>query len=470
MEKDLTRGKPSKLILTFALPLFIGNVFQQLYSMVDTIIVGQTVSTQALAGVGATGALSFLIIGFVQGMTSGFAVLTSQKYGARDEDGVKKTVAASVVLSLVMSAVLTAISVPLMRPLLTLMNTPASIIDYADSYIVTICWGLTATVFYNMFSSLLRAVGDSKSPLFFLILASVLNIGLDFLFIVVFKMGVAGAGWATAISQAVSALACLAHIVRKFRILHISKRHFKFGFHIAKQMTVLGLPMALQFSITAVGVMVQQSALNGFGETVVAAYTAASKIDTLAVQALVAMGTAIATYCGQNAGARRYDRIKSGVRAGMLISAVCAIVAALFVILPAKPLTSLFISDPGEEILNLSQTYLFYQGIFYIALGAIFVYRNALQGMGYSALTMLAGATELVMRIIAAFALAAAIGFTGICLSNPVAWLGADVFLLAAYPLLLRKKLKTASPLPVAAVEPTESTSPCEAITEKRAA
>lgn len=187
MEKDLTRGKPSKLILTFALPLFIGNVFQQLYSMVDTIIVGQTVSTQALAGVGATGALSFLIIGFVQGMTSGFAVLTSQKYGARDEDGVKKTVAASVVLSLVMSAVLTAISVPLMRPLLTLMNTPASIIDYADSYIVTICWGLTATVFYNMFSSLLRAVGDSKSPLFFLILASVLNIGLDFLFIVVFK-------------------------------------------------------------------------------------------------------------------------------------------------------------------------------------------------------------------------------------------------------------------------------------------
>lgn len=441
MVKDLTEGKPARLIIAFALPLFVGNVFQQLYSMVDTIIVGQTISTQALAGVGATGAISFLVLGFVQGMTAGFAIMTSQRFGAKDEDGVKKSVAAAIVLSLVMSAVLTAVSVPTARLLLNLMNTPSGIIGYADDYITTIYCGLTATVFYNMFSAFLRAVGDSKSPLCFLILASVINVGLDFLFILQFRMGVAGAGWATVVSQAISAIACLIHIIRKYPVLRIGKKHFKFGFGMAGRMIGLGLPMALQYSITAIGIMIQQSALNKLGETPVAAYAAANKIDSLAVQALVTIGTAVATYCGQNQGAGRYDRIKTGVRKSMQIASVCAVIAGLAVIFLAKPLTHLFIASPSDEILELSQKYLFWQGIFYIALAAVFVYRNALQGMGYSTVTMMAGVTELAMRAIAAYVLAAAMGFTGVCLSCPVAWAGADVFLLITYFLLLHRRL-----------------------------
>lgn len=441
MVKDLTEGKPARLIIAFALPLFVGNVFQQLYSMVDTIIVGQTISTQALAGVGATGAISFLVLGFVQGMTAGFAIMTSQRFGAKDGDGVKKSVAAAMVLSVVMSAVLTAVSVPTARLLLDLMNTPAGIIGYAEDYITTIYCGLVATVFYNMFSAFLRAVGDSKSPLCFLILASVINVGLDFLFILRFRMGVAGAGWATVVSQAISAIACLIHIIRKYPVLRIGKSDFKFGFGMAGRMIGLGLPMALQYSITAIGIMIQQSALNKLGETPVAAYAAANKIDSLAVQALVTIGTAVATYCGQNQGAGRYDRIKIGVRKSMQIATAFAVIAGLGVIFLAKPLTHLFISSPSEEILDLAQKYLFYQGVFYIALAAVYVYRNALQGMGYSALTMMAGVTELAMRAIAAYVLAAAMGFTGVCLSCPVAWLGADVFLLTTYFLLLRRRL-----------------------------
>lgn len=442
MEKDLTQGKPTKLIVAFAIPLILGSIFQQLYSMVDTIIVGQTISVQALAGVGATSAISFLVIGFIQGMTAGFAILTSQKFGAKDEDGVKKTVAASIVLSAVLSVILTALSVPTARLLLEVMNTPDTIIAYADDYITTIYWGLTATVFYNMFSSLLRSVGDSKSPLWFLILASVINVGLDFLFIMVFDMGVAGAGWATTISQGVSAIACLIHIIRKYKILRINRSHMKFGTHMAGKMIILGLPMALQYSIISIGIMVQQSALNNLGDIAIAAYTAANKINNLATQVLVCIGTAVATYCGQNRGAGQMERIKKGVRNSMIVSAVCSVFAALFVILLAKPLTRLFITDPTVEMLDLSLEYLFWQGVFYVLLGAIYVYRNALQGMGYSALTMFAGLTELGMRAIAAFVFAKLWGYIGICLSNPVAWIGADVFLLLTYPIMLRKLMK----------------------------
>lgn len=444
MTKDLTVGKPFKSILFFTLPIFIGNVFQQLYSMIDAIIVGQTISDEALAGVGATGAISFLIIGFVQGLTAGFAVKTSQLYGAQDKEGIRRSIASSLALSVALSVVLTFLSVYTTMPLLKLMQTPEDIIQHSYDYIVTIYWGLAASVFYNLASSVLRALGDSKTPLVFLILAALLNIAFDFLFILGFHMGVDGAGWATVLSQALSAIGCFIYMFVKFPDCRIKAKHFVNKPLFYLQHLAIGVPMALQYSITAIGVMVQQTALNKLGTKIVTAYTAASKVDNLAQQSLAALGTAVATYCGQNYGAGQFTRIRKGVTQSMIMGVICSLVSLVLVVVCAKPLTMLFVKDASEEIISLSKEFLLWQGVFYIALAAIFVYRNALQGIGRSALTMIAGATELLMRSLASIFLAKWFGFTGICFSSPSAWVGADVFLLIAYFVIMHKVIKKA--------------------------
>ncbi|PWM39968.1 MAG: MATE family efflux transporter [Clostridiales bacterium] len=444
MTYDLTAGKPLRRILVFAAPLLVGNIFQQLYSMVDTIIVGQTISTRALSGVGATGAISFLIIGFVQGLTAGFSILTSQFFGGKDTENVRRSVGVSYKLSVYFSIIITIVAVATAMPLLRLMQTPETILPYAYDYIVTIYMGLSATVFYNIVSYQLRAVGDSRTPLYFLIFASLLNVGLDFLFILYFHMGVAGAGWATVISQALAGMGSLLVLLKKFPAMRPKLADIRWDPVYAMRLVRLGLPMALQFSITAIGVMVQQAALNRLGDVAVAAYTAANKMDNLATQAMVALGTALATFCGQNFGAGRFDRIRTGVKQTMLVTAGYAVVGAVVVISLAKPLTYLFVNaqDATPELLGLVEQFIFFQGVFYIALGAIFCYRNALQGMGYSTLTMIGGAIELVMRALAAFVLAAAFGYIGVCLSNPAAWVGADLFFIPAYCYLLNKRLR----------------------------
>lgn len=444
MTKDLTVGKPFKSILFFTLPIFIGNVFQQLYSMIDAVIVGQTISDEALAGVGATGAISFLIIGFVQGLTAGFAVKTSQLYGAQDEEGIRRSIASSIALSAVLTVALTFVSVFTTMPLLRLMQTPEDIIGFSYDYIVTIYWGLAASVFYNLASSVLRALGDSKTPLVFLIVAALLNIGFDFLFILGFGTGVEGAGWATVLSQALSAIGCFVYMFVRFPVCRVKAKHFLNKPLFYLQHLAIGVPMALQYSITAIGMMVQQAALNKLGTQVVTAYTAASKVDNLAQQSMSALGTAVATYCGQNYGAGKFHRIRKGVTESMIMGAVCAVASLVFVVACAKPLTMLFVKDASEEIISLSKEFLLWQGVFYVALAAIFVYRNALQGIGRSALTMLAGATELLMRSLASIFLAKWFGFTGICFSSPSAWVGADVFLLIAYFVIMHRVIKKA--------------------------
>lgn len=444
MTKDLTVGKPFKSILFFTLPIFIGNVFQQLYSMIDAVIVGQTISDEALAGVGATGAISFLIIGFVQGLTAGFAVKTSQLYGAQDEEGIRRSIASSIALSAVLTVALTFVSVFTTMPLLRLMQTPEDIIGFSYDYIVTIYWGLAASVFYNLASSVLRALGDSKTPLVFLIVAALLNIGFDFLFILGFGTGVEGAGWATVLSQALSAIGCFVYMFVRFPVCRVKAKHFLNKPLFYLQHLAIGVPMALQYSITAIGMMVQQAALNKLGTQVVTAYTAASKVDNLAQQSMSALGTAVAMYCGQNYGAGKFHRIRKGVTESMIMGAVCAVASLVFVVACAKPLTMLFVKDASEEIISLSKEFLLWQGVFYVALAAIFVYRNALQGIGRSALTMLAGATELLMRSLASIFLAKWFGFTGICFSSPSAWVGADVFLLIAYFVIMHRVIKKA--------------------------
>lgn len=442
MTNDLTAGKPLRNIILFTIPIFIGNVFQQLYSMVDAIIVGQTINNDALAGVGATGAISFLIIGFVQGLTAGFAVKTSQLFGAKDDEGVRRSIASSILLGAVLTVVLTAVSVVTTMPLLKLMQTPDDIIGYSYDYIVTIYWGLIATVFYNLGSSVLRAIGDSRTPLVFLVVAAVLNVGLDFLFIVAFKMGVAGAGWATVLSQGVSAIGCFAFLFARFKRFRIRGKHFANPLMFYWQHMAIGLPMALQFSITSIGMMVQQTALNKLGSVAVTAYTAASKIDNLATQSLYALGSTVATYCGQNYGAGQFSNIRKGVRYSMAIGVVCALVGLAFVTLGAEPMTRLFSSDVTDEIMDMSKQYLLWQGGFYIFLAIIFVYRDALQGIGRSALTMVGGMLEVAGRVVASLVFAKHFGFAGICASNPTAWVFVDIFLVIAYVVILHRILK----------------------------
>ena len=427
LTKDMTTGNPVKLILLFSIPLLIGNVFQQFYSMVDTIIVGRFIGVDALAAVGSTGSMSFLINGFVVGLTSGFSVLVSQKFGAKDDEGLKKATSSALVLSLVATIIITLVSVLLAKPLLHLMNTPENIIDDAYIYIVIIYAGTIATVVYNIIAGILRALGDSKTPLYFLIIASILNIILDIVFIVNFSMGVSGAAWATIISQGVSGVLCIIYTYKKYKILRLKREDFRVKKSVYSKHLKIGIPMALQFSITALGIMIVQGALNVFGSVAIASYTAASKVLQIVMQPAITFGVTMATYCGQNLGAKNYARIKEGVKNCIQISIITSIIAGLVLVFGGKFFVGLFISNPGADILAYAQECLNYAAAFFIPLGVIFIYRNALQGMGESFVPMMAGAFELIARAVVAFTLPKFIGYTGICLSDPIAWLAAAI-------------------------------------------
>lgn len=441
MTKDMTQGSPVKHILLFSIPLLIGNVFQQFYSMVDTIIVGRFVGVNALAAVGSTGSLVFLINGFALGLTSGFSVMVSQRFGANDEKGLRKAVSSSVVLCTALVVILTTISLLAAKPLLHLMNTPENIFTDAYTYVFIIFAGIVTTVAYNMMASILRALGDSKSPLYFLIISSILNIILDLVFIINFNMGVAGAAYATIISQGVSALLCFIYILKKYAILKLSREDY----NIKKSMYIrhlkIGIPMALQFSITALGLITVQGALNTLGSTVIAAYTAASKVLQLVMQPAVTYGVTMATYCGQNLGAKRYDRIKDGVKKAVIISIITSLIAGLVLIVFGTQFVRLFIDNPDAQIIAYSRQLLTISGIFFIPLGLIFIYRNALQGIGESFVPMMAGVAELGARALVAFTLPAFWGFFGICLADPVAWIAASIPLALYYHRTIKKLL-----------------------------
>ncbi|CAI3599429.1 MATE family efflux transporter [Clostridium neonatale] len=441
MTKDMTTGNPVKLILFFSIPLLIGNVFQQFYSMVDTIIVGRYVGVQALAAVGVTGSLSFLILGFTFGLTGGFSVIIAQRFGANDEDGLRKSVATSTILSIISTIIITLASMLSAKPVLSLMNTPDDIINAATIYIIIIYAGTCATVFYNMIAGILRSLGDSKTPLYFLILSSILNIILDLFFILNFNMGVRGAAYATVITQGISGILCLIYALKKYPILRLKKEDWIWDKNFALKHLNVGIPMALQFSITATGVMVLQTALNAFGSTVIAAYTAASKVEQIVTQPGISFGTTMATYCGQNLGAGKYDRIKEGVKKGSIITIMVSIIAAVVLFVFGKSLSTLFISSDQIEALNYSKQYLNTVAAFLPILGMLFIYRNSLQGIGDAFIPMMAGVAELVARVIVAFTLPAFIGYIGICLASPFAWIGATIPMAIKYRILIKRML-----------------------------
>ncbi len=442
MRNDLTAGKPGKLILQFTLPLLVGNLFQQFYSMADTIIVGRTIDVYALAAVGATGAISFLILGFVQGVTSGFSVITAQCVGANDERGIRRSVATSILLSVGVTVLFTFLSIYTARPLLELMQTPADIIDDAYRYIIVIYYGIVTSVFFNLFSSILRALGDSKTPLIFLIIACIINIVLDFACILLFHMGVAGAAWATIIAQAVSALLCLLYSLKRFPVLRLHKEDWAFSWRFAWQHLRVGLPMAFQFSVTAIGVMIMQAALNSFGSETVAAFTAASKIENIVSQPYNSLGVTASVFAAQNYGAGKIARIREGVRKSTLYSLIWAAAGGLLVVFGGRMLIRLFVGEASAAVFDQAQYYLNVMALFLFALGQLFIYRNVLQGVGRGAVPLAAGFAELVMRAFAAFVLTSALGYLGVCLANPIAWLGAVVPLAVAYFLYMHKMKK----------------------------
>ena len=441
----MTKGSPLKLIIKFIIPLIIGNIFQQFYSMVDTIIVGRFVGVRALAAVGATGTISFLIIGFMQGITMGFTVLTAQRFGAGDEKGLKKSVGNAAFLSIITTIVMTVISIVGMDKLLHIMNTPGDIFEMSKTYIVIICAGMACTVLYNLLASFLRAVGNSKVPLYFLVISAGLNIVLDLVLILVIPMGVAGAAIATVLSQGISGLLCLIYIFKKVPILCIKKEHWIPEYHCCRNQLSIGVPMALQFSITAVGAIMVQTALNMFGSIVVASYTAACKVEQLMTQPFGAMGMTMATYSAQNRGINAIDRIRKGVRIANIISAVyaVAIYGILMLILPF--MIGLFVSGDVTEVLEYASIYIKICGTCFIPLGMIFIFRNAMQGCGYSFLPMLGGVVELVCRAVVAFVAAYYQSYVGVCFGNASAWLMTGIFLAVAYIFVMRNIIKKAN-------------------------
>ena len=439
MTNDMTSGKPAKLILTFSIPMLLGNIFQQFYSMADTIIVGRTIGVGALAAVGATGAIAFLILGFVEGMSGGFTVITAQRFGANDEEGVRRSVATSILLSFGVVVISTLGAVLAARPLLLFMNTPPDIIDMAYQYIVVIFGGISACVFYNLISSMIRALGDSKTPLIFLVIASVINVVLDLAFILWFHMGVAGAAYATVIAQAISGFLCLIYVAKRYPILHLHRSDWKFDWGFARDHLRVGIPMALQFSVTAIGIMVLQGALNSFGTETVASFTAASKIEQLVTGPLGAVGVAIATYSAQNYGAGKPERVRAGVRSVTLILLGFSAAAAMLAVCFGTDLISVFISGVTPTVLERSQLYLNCISGFFFFLGMLLVFRNVLQGIGRGLMPLIAGIIELVMRTACVALFAGSFGYISVCFASPAAWIGAMLPLLVTYLIIMRQ-------------------------------
>ncbi len=437
--KDLTTGNPIKLMLLYSVPVLLGNVFQQIYNFADTIIVGQKLGENSLAAVGCTGGMYFLVNGFVVGITSGFAVHVSQRFGARDYDGMRNSIFNAVFLWIAFTVLVTAVAVVFSGPLLRLIDTPDSIMGEAQTYIVTIYAGIFAPMLYNAAACILRAVGDSKTPLYFLVISAVLNIGLDLLFIVKFDMGVFGAAVATVIAQAVSGILCIVHMHKKFEMLHIRKCDMRLDGRVIGIHCKIGLPMAFQFSITAIGTIVMQGAINAFGEAKIAAFTAASKVEQLVMQMAGASGVTIANFAGQNMGACKYDRIRKGVWQWALITAASAVLGALIAVMFGRPLCGLFIKNKTVETMDAAMMYLNTVTRYFIPLFLIFVFRNALQGMGKPFMPLMAGVFELTARSISACTLPKLFGFKGVCMINPSAWLAASIPLLITFIVVMHR-------------------------------
>lgn len=437
MIHDLTKGRPANVILLFAFPIILGNVFQQVYSVVDSIIVGRYVSYQALAGVGITNGLTFFIFGFVLGVTSGLGIMTAQFFGAKNYTKMRQSLGTGFIICIGLSIILTILAVASINPSLKFMGASDDIYTYSHDYLAIIYYGLITQVAYNMVSCILRALGDSKTPLYFLIFSSVLNILLDYVFVKTFNWGVAGVAWATVVSQLISAIFCFVYVFTRYKELRLTRDDFRTSWSFIWEHLRVGLPMALQFSITAFGVIVLYAALNTFPTTYIAGFTTASKIQSLGMLVPISLGVAIANYVGQNYGAGNLVRMRVGVNSALIMSIGVCVVVSVTMALLATPLTSLFL-DPKitgdlSPIYSASTQYLYVSALFFPFLFLLFIYRNALQGVGKTFMPLMAGVTELVIRVIASLLLPKFWGYQGVILVDVLAWVGACLLLFISY-------------------------------------
>lgn len=433
--RDMTTGKPAGLLLSFALPLMAGNICQQLYTMVDTMVVGQVLGVEALASLGAADWLNWLVLGIIMGFTQGFSILISQRFGAEDQDGLRKVTAMSTLLSAVIAVVVTVSSLLLAEPVLRLLNTPDNVLPGSLSYLRIIFSGSVIVTTYNMMASILRAMGDSRTPLYAMLVASVVNIGLDLLFVMGFHWGIPGAAAATVIAQGCSCLFCLA-VLRRMSVLRMTKTDWHPDGCLCRRLFQLGLPMAFQNTVIAVGGLVIQFVINGFGFLFVAGFTATNKLYGLLELAATSFGFSMATYAGQNLGAKKYRRICEGMRSALKMAVATSVIISAAMIAFGKPVLLLFISgEPGEvaQVLDIAYTYLFIMCCLLSVLYLLHLYRSALQGMGDTVIPMVSGIAELTMRIGCALLLPIWLGQYGIYFAEIAAWVGAVVILVTFY-------------------------------------
>lgn len=436
--KDMTQGSPMKLIFAFFVPLLLGMLFQQFYSMMDTIIVGKFLGVSALASVGSTGSVNFMIIGFCMGVCNGFAIPVAQRFGAKDEHNLRKYVANSVWLAVAFAAVMTVAVCLLCSRILTWMNTPQDIMQGAYDYIFVIFMGIPVIYLYNLLSGIIRSLGDSRSPLIFLVISSLLNIALDLVFILVFHFGIAGAAWATVISQGVSGVLCLLYMKKKYEILKIQKDEWAIDANCMKHLCNMGIPMGLQYSITAIGSVILQTAVNSLGSTAVASVTAANKVGMFFCCPFDAMGSTMSTYAGQNLGAGELKRVTKGMLSCSLLGLGYSLLAFVVLFLFGSHIALLFMDADEVEILGNVQLMLNISSAFYFPLALVNIVRFTIQGLGYSKLAILAGVCEMVARALVGLFFVPALGYLGACFASPVAWIFADAFLIPAYIFVIR--------------------------------
>lgn len=431
--RDMTQGDPVRLILVFAVPLFIGNIFQQFYSMVDTMVVGYQVGERGIAAIGATASLYSLLINFANGLNSGYSIVVTQRFGARDQEKMKQAIAGMMLLDLLVAAALTAGALLFLRPLLRFLNTPADIFEMAYSYIAVVCCGIVTTLGYNMFAALLRAVGNSTTPLYFLIFSSFLNIGLDILLVVVFHMGIAGAAAATVAAQAVSAILCGIYVLRNYRELLPKRADFRVPGEMLRTLLSSGFAMALMSCLVDCGSVIFSRANNLLGETCIAAHAAARKLLMMMIQPQASMSLANSTFVGQNWGAGKFSRIQSTLRKVLLLEIAWSAAAMVIIYLFGGPLVRLTTGTEDPEMVRYAVLSLRIHFATFPFLGVLFVIRHALQAMGYKVIPVCSSCIELCMKILSSLWLIPRIGFLGTCLTEPVTWVIMAAFLLAFY-------------------------------------
>lgn len=438
--KTLTEGTPWKQILLFSIPIFWGNVFQLLYSLVDTKIVGSTLGTEALAAVGSVSTLHTLMTGFLNGLTLGFSLITAMCFGAKNRKRLKKSFAAAISLGVLTTLALVLMLMIFLHPVLNLLHVPQAQFAMAYAYISVLIVGLFATLFYNLCANTLRAIGDALTPLIFLIVATVSNIGLDYLFILGFQMGVQGAAYATVLAQLLSVVLCLIRIFRKFPILHIQKEDFRFDRELMAEMYKSGLSMGLMSCLVGIGTILLQSAINTLGTTVIVAHTAARKVFELVSLPNSVLGSAMATYCGQNYGARRFDRIRQGIRASLIIAAVWAVVVFLICHTVEGKLIQFVASTTNPDVIYWGSTYLKVDMSFIVICGVIVILRNSMQGFGDRVIPVFSSCIELAGKIIFAFVFAPMFAYWGIIWAEPLVWIAMVIPLIVKVVHVLKKE------------------------------